>query len=386
MKKKITIFGSTGSIGISTLDIINDYPEKYEIVGLTADKNYEKLLEQVARFNPRIVLINNNDSYKKFKDLNNNKNLKVLNGNSSYSEVFEYKTDMVVAAITGSTGLMPVVKAAEKGITIALANKESLVCSGSLINSIAKDNGSKILPVDSEHNAIYQVLDFKNKSKISKLILTASGGPFLKKRVEDLNSITPAEAIKHPNWSMGKKISVDSATMMNKGLELIEAHYLFNMPQEKIDVIIHPESIIHSCVEYSDGSILSQMGMPDMRTPISYVLAYPERIKTSVKRLKLSEIKTLTFYEPDLNKFPCLGLAYESLRLKKNAPTILNAANEVAVDAFLTEKIKYLSIPLIVEKTLNKASIFDINSIKDVIDFDVDARIIANEFIDSGKY
>jgi len=386
MKKKITIFGSTGSIGISTLDIINDYPEKYEIVGLTADKNYEKLLEQVARFNPRIVLINNNDSYKKFKDLNNNKNLKVLNGNSSYSEVFEYKTDMVVAAITGSTGLMPVVKAAEKGITIALANKESLVCSGSLINSIAKDNGSKILPVDSEHNAIYQVLDFKNKSKISKLILTASGGPFLKKRVEDLNSITPAEAIKHPNWSMGKKISVDSATMMNKGLELIEAHYLFNMPQEKIDVIIHPESIIHSCVEYSDGSILSQMGMPDMRTPISYVLAYPERIKTSVKRLKLSEIKTLTFYEPDLNKFPCLGLAYESLRLKKNAPTILNAANEVAVDAFLTEKIKYLSIPLIVEKTLNKASIFDINSIKDVIDFDVDARIIANELINTGKY
>jgi len=385
MKKKITIFGSTGSIGISTLDIINDYPEKYEIVGLTADKNYEKLLEQVARFNPRIVLINNNDSYKKFKDLNNNKNLKVLNGNSSYSEVFEYKTDMVVAAITGSTGLMPVVKAAEKGITIALANKESLVCSGSLINSIAKDNGSKILPVDSEHNAIYQVLDFKNKSKISKLILTASGGPFLKKRVEDLNSITPAEAIKHPNWSMGKKISVDSATMMNKGLELIEAHYLFNMPQEKIDVIIHPESIIHSCVEYSDGSILSQMGMPDMRTPISYVLAYPERIKTSVKRLKLSEIKTLTFYEPDLNKFPCLGLAYESLRLKKNAPTILNAANEVAVDAFLTEKIKYLSIPLIVEKTLNKASISNINSIKDVIEVDCESRSIATELINSQK-
>ena len=272
------------------------------------------------------------------------------------------------------------------GIPIALANTESLVCSGSLVTNIAKENNSMILPVDSEHNAIFQVLDYKNKSKVSKLILTASGGPFLNKNINDLNHITPEQAIKHPNWSMGKKISVDSATMMNKGLELIEAHFLFEMPHEKIEIIVHPESIIHSCVEYEDGSILSQMGMPDMRTPISFALAYPERISTSVKKLKLSEVKKLTFYEPDFKKFPCLELAYNSLKIKKSAPTILNAANEVAVDAFLSGKIKYLSIPKLIEKTLNKASISNINSIKDVIEIDLCARKITDDMILSGKF
>ncbi len=381
MKKKITIFGSTGSIGLSTLDIISQHNDKYEIVGLSINNNYEKLLEQVSIFKPKIVSIKDTNSFEKFKNRNTLKNLKILNGSDSFDEILNFETDIVVAAITGSAGLLPVVGAAKRGITIALANKESLVCSGSLVTALAKKNGSMILPVDSEHNAIYQVLDIKNKQNVSKLILTASGGPFLNKITEELEHISPEEAIKHPNWTMGKKISVDSATMMNKGLELIEAHYLFDMPHDKIDIVVHPESIIHSCVEYSDGSILAQMGNPDMRTPISYTLAYPNRIPTRVEKLKLSEIKKLTFYEPDLLKFPCLELAYSSLKIKKSAPTVLNAANEIAVDAFLNKKISFLSIHKIVEKTLNKASISDINSIKDVVEIDTESRSIATEFL-----
>ena len=386
MKKKITIFGSTGSIGESTLDIVKNHPDKYEIVGLSANKNYKKLLEQVRIFNPKIVSLNNKESFKKFKELNDNKNLKVTNGTDCYEEILDFNTDLVMAAITGSAGLLPVVFALEKGLSVALANKESLVCSGSLITSMAKLNNAKILPVDSEHNAIYQVLDSRNKSKISRLILTASGGPFLNTKLSELKHIKPEQAIKHPNWSMGKKISIDSATMMNKGLELIEAFFLFNIPENQIDVVIHPESIIHSCVEYMDGSMLSQMGQPDMRTPISYTLAYPERIPTNVEKLDLCKIQKLTFFKPDLNKYPCLELAYCSLKLKKSAPTILNAANEVAVQAFLEEKIKFLSIPKVVEKTLNKSSISNINSIKDVIEIDKESRNVTEDLINQGSY
>ncbi len=386
MKKRITIFGSTGSIGESTLDIISDHFDLYEVVGLTINCNYKKLHEQVKKFNPKVVSINNNEAYKNFLSINTNQNLKVLNGNDSLIDILEFDTDMIVAGITGAIGLMPVIKATEMGKTIALANKESLVCSGSLITKLAEQSGSLILPIDSEHNAIHQVLDESNKSKISKLILTASGGPFLRKSELEMKNITPDEAIKHPNWSMGRKISVDSATMMNKGLELIEAHFLFNFPHERIDVVIHPESIIHSCVEYSDGSILSQMGTPDMRTPIAYALAYPNRIDTKVEKLKLSSIQKLTFFEPDLMKFPCLELAYESLKIKKSAPTILNAANEIAVEAFLNEQIKFLSISKVVEKTLNKASISPINSIKDVLDIDNESRLISMELINQVHY
>jgi len=386
MKKKITIFGSTGSIGQSTLDIIKHNRDKYEVIALTANKNYLMLLKQVDLFKPKIVSINDNASYKKFIDLNVTKNLKILNGSNSYEEILDFRTDLVMAAISGSAGLLPVVSALKKGLSIALANKESLVCSGSLVTSLAKRNNAKILPVDSEHNAIYQVLDSKNKSKISRLILTASGGPFFKKKMTELRDITPKEAIKHPNWSMGKKISIDSATMMNKGLELIEACYLFDIHQKNIDVVIHPESIIHSCVEYMDGSMLAQMGTPDMRTPISFTLAYPERIKTNVQRLNLSEIKKLTFFEPDLNKYPCLQLAYNSLEIGKSAPTILNAGNEVAVQRFLEKKIKFLSIAKVVEKTLKNSSICSINSIKDVIEIDKESRELTDSIIKSGSY
>ena len=386
MKKRITIFGSTGSIGESTLDIISDHLDVYEVIGLTINCNYKKLHEQVKKFNPKVVSISNNEAFKDFLSINTDQNLKILNGNKSLIDILEFETDMIVAGITGAIGLMPVIKATEMGKTIGLANKESLVCSGSLITKLAKKSGSLILPIDSEHNAIHQVLDESNKSKVSKLILTASGGPFLRKSELEMKNITPEEAIKHPNWSMGRKISVDSATMMNKGLELIEAHFLFNFPHEKIDVVIHPESIIHSCVEYSDGSILSQMGNPDMRTPIAYALAYPNRIDTRVEKLKLSSIQKLTFFEPDLIKFPCLELAYESLKIKKSAPTILNAANEIAVEAFLNEKIKFLSISKVVEKTLNKASISPINSIKDVLDIDNESRLISTELINQVHY
>ena len=386
MKKKITIFGSTGSIGESTLDIIKNHPDKYEVIGLTANRNYKKLLEQVDCFKPKIISLNNSDSFNKFNELNKDKNLKVVNGHDSYEEILDFNTDLVMAAISGSAGLMPVVASIKKGVHIALANKESLVCSGSLITSMARLNNVKILPVDSEHNAIYQVLDSRNKSKISRLILTASGGPFLNKEIKELDNVKPEEAIKHPNWSMGKKISIDSATMMNKGLELIEASYLFDIPEKQIDVIIHPESIIHSCVEYMDGSMLSQMGNPDMRTPISFTLAYPDRIKTNVEKLNLCDVEKLTFFKPDFEKYPCLELAYHSLKLKKSAPTTLNAANEIAVDAFLKEKIKFLSIPKVVEKTLNKTSISEINSIKDVIEIDRESRKVATDLINLKSY
>ena len=386
MKKRITIFGSSGSIGESTLDIISNHADKYQIVGLVVNRNYRKLHEQVEIFKPSVVSIFNKEAYINFQKMNNNKNLVVLYGENSLLEILDYDTDIVVAAITGAIGLLPVVKATEMGKIIALANKESLVCSGSLINKIAKKTGSLILPIDSEHNAIHQVLDIHNRENISKLILTASGGPFLTKKKEELLEITPDDAIKHPNWSMGKKISVDSATMMNKGLELIEAHFLFDFPQSKIEIVVHPESIIHSCVEYNDGSVLCQMSNPDMRTPISYVLAYPKRIDTKVEKLKLSELKKLTFHEPDLEKFPCLELAYESLKIKKSAPTILNAANEVAVDSFLKKKINFLSIPNIIEKTLNKSSICSINSIKEVIEIDGISRLIASDLIKFGSY
>jgi len=380
MKKKVTIFGSTGSIGESTLDIIKHHPDKYEVVGLTANKNYKKLLEQVELFKPKVISISDKDSFKNFKNLNKCK-VEILNGESSYDEILDYDTDLVIAAITGAIGLMPVVSTLKKGITLALANKESLVCSGMLVTKLAQKKNVKILPVDSEHNAIYQVLDYKNKSLVSKLILTASGGPFLNHSYEQLERVTPKEAIKHPNWSMGKKISIDSATMMNKGLELIEAFFLFDIPHTQIEVLVHPESIIHSCVEYVDGSILSQMGTPDMRTPISYTLAYPTRISTNVERLNLSKVGKLTFFPPCFDKFPCLGLAYESLKIQKSAPAVLNAANEVAVEAFLNNKIKFIAIPKIVEKTLNKTSFYELNSIKDVIEVDIEAREYASRLI-----
>ena len=383
MKKKVTIFGSTGSVGVSTLDIITAHEEKFEIVGLTINQNYKKLLEQVELFKPKVVAIKNEFAYKEFCKQYSGKNLKILSGKSCLIDVLDFDVDFVMAGIVGAAGLIPVLEAAKKGLVIGLANKESLVCSGSILKKIILDNGAKLLPIDSEHNAIFQVLDSKNKSQIDKIILTASGGPFFGRNRDELKNVSPKEAIKHPNWNMGRKISVDSATLMNKGLEVIEAYYLFDFSVDKIDVLIHPQSIIHSCVEYSDGSILAQMGTPDMKTPIAYALGYPYRISAPIKKLSLDMVKELTFQLPDHKTFPLLNLAIEAIKIEKNAPTILNAANEVAVKAFLENKISFLSISKIVDLTLNKAKICSIKSIDEILQEDKSARILASSFVDS---
>ena len=286
-----------------------------------------------------------------------------------------------MAGIVGSAGLLPVIEAAKKGIDIGLANKESLVCSGNILKKILINNKSKILPIDSEHNAIFQVFEGSNINEIAKIILTASGGPFRGKQKHELMNITPGEAVLHPNWEMGKKISVDSATLMNKGLEFIEAHYLFDMPISKIEVLVHPQSIVHSCVEYSDGSVLAQMGTPDMKTPIAYALGYPKRISAPIKKLDLAFLSDLSFQKPDNNTFPALNLAINAIKTGGSAPAILNASNEIAVGAFLENKIPFLSITKIVDLTLNKSNICEITSIEEVLDVDIQARIIAEKFI-----
>ncbi len=384
-KKKVTIFGSTGSVGQSTLSVLDSHKNLFEIVGLTINSNYKELIKQVNKYKPKVVCIVDNDAYIKFKNENNSPDVIILCGENCLVDVLEFQTDFVMAAIVGSAGLLPVIEAAKLGLDIGLANKESLVCAGNILKLIIKKYNSKILPIDSEHNAIFQVFENSNKGEINKIILTASGGPFLNKKENDLINITPEQAILHPNWEMGKKISVDSATLMNKGLEFIEAHYLFDMTIEKIDVLIHPQSIIHSCVSYSDGSILAQMGTPDMRTPIAFALGYPDRISAPTESLNLAQINNLSFSKPDNVTFPALNLAINSLKTGGSAPTVLNAANEIAVGSFLDKKISFLSISKIVDLTLNKSSICELNTIEDVMEIDKQARIDANEFIQKEK-
>ena len=381
MKKKITIFGSTGSVGNSTLDIINLHKDKYELIGLTINKDYKQLISQIKKYKPKVVSIKDPKAFKLFNKEFSCANVKVLGGENCLLDILDFETNFIMAAIVGSAGLLPVIEAANKGIDIGLANKESLVCSGKILQSILKKSGATLLPIDSEHNAIFQVFEESNINEVEKIILTASGGPFYGKKKHDLMEIKPEEAVLHPNWKMGKKISVDSATLMNKGLEFIEAHYLFDIPIEKIEVLIHPQSIVHSCVEYTDGSILSQMGTPDMKTPIAYALSYPKRISAPIKKLDLANIKKLSFHKPDNITFPALNLAIESIKVGGNAPTVLNAANEVAVDAFLQNKISFLSITKVVDLTLNKSNICQINSIDDVINEDYSARVISQDLI-----
>ena len=381
MKKKITIYGSTGSVGKSTLDVLCCHLDKFELVGLTINKNYKELLKQVKIHKPKVVAIKDYDAFKKFSSENSDEDLTILSGKDSLVDILEFEVDFVMAGIVGSAGLLPVIEAAKKGIDIGLANKESLVCSGNILKKILINNKSKILPIDSEHNAIFQVFEGSNINEIEKIILTASGGPFRGKQRHELMNITPGEAVLHPNWEMGKKISVDSATLMNKGLEFIEAHYLFDMPISKIEVLVHPQSIVHSCVEYSDGSVLAQMGTPDMKTPIAYALGYPKRISAPIKKLDLAFLSDLSFQKPDNNTFPALNLAINAIKTGGSAPARLNASNEIAVGAFLENKIPFLSITKIVDLTLNKSNICEITSIEEVLDVDIQARIIAEKFI-----
>ncbi len=392
MVRQVAILGSTGSIGINTLDVIHAHPDRFRVVALTAGKQVERLAEQCIEFKPAIAVVSEAGDASRLQKLLGEKNIQtqVLYGPEALvTAVTDSRCDTVMAAIVGAAGLVPALAAAKAGKRVLLANKEALVMSGNLFMQAIKAGGGELLPIDSEHNAIFQCLpnEFTKAPHanlgVEELWLTASGGPFRNTPLQELANITPEQACAHPNWVMGRKISVDSATMMNKGLEVIEAYWLFGLPLEKIKVLIHPQSVVHSMVRYRDGSVLAQLGQPDMRTPIAYGLAWPERIDAGVAPLNLTQLATLNFSEPELSRFPCLSLAFAAAKVGGTAPTVLNAANEVAVAAFLDEGLPYLKIPVVVEKTLNAISPVNAESLETVLSIDTQARKKAHEFIQS---
>ena len=389
--EKIVILGSTGSIGCNVLEVIKLHKEKYKVFALTANKNVDLLTQQCVDFEPEFVIALNQDANQQLKKNLLALNIKtvVLDDEKSLDWLASHKdTATVISAIVGAAGLMPTMAAANSGKKILLANKETLVMAGELFVKAVKKSNAILIPIDSEHNAILQVLPQSKKMNhrsngIRKILLTASGGPFRTFSKEELKHVTPKEALKHPNWLMGKKITIDSATMMNKGLEIIEACWLFDIPACDIEVVIHPQSIIHSLVEYIDGSTLAQMGNPDMRTPIAYALSHPERIESGVSGLDLIKTKRLDFEAPDLDKFPCLGLAYKALLMGQSAPTILNAANEVAVDAFLVESITFNQIAELIEYCMSTMKLQPLGSIETVLEVDSKTRQLALSWINS---
>jgi len=350
--KRVTVLGSTGSIGCSTLDLVARNRDRFELVALTAHRNVMGLVEQARRLNPSLAVIADESLYATLKAELAGSGIEVAAGAEAVVEAARRSSDWVMAGIVGAAGLAPTLAAVRRGACVALANKECLVSAGSLFLAEVEKAGATLLPVDSEHNAIFQVLDRDRLDTVDKIILTASGGPFRTWTMEEMAPATPAQAVAHPRWEMGAKISVDSATLMNKGLELIEAHYLFPVGEGRLDIIIHPESIVHSMVAYVDGSVLAQLGSPDMRTPIAYTLAWPERMVTPATRLDLAQIAQLTFQTPDIERFPALAVAREALRAGSGAPTALNAANEVAVAAFLSGKIGFLDIVAVSQSVL----------------------------------
>jgi len=356
--KRLAILGSTGSIGTQTLEIVSRYPDRFSAEVLTAYSNVDLLVEQTHKFNPDTVIIGNEKYYTDLKEALGRMPVKVYAGSKAIEETVQSsRIDMVVAAMVGYSGLRPVMSAIRAGKNIALANKETLVVGGELIGELVKKHNVKIIPVDSEHSAILQCLVGELDNPVEKITLTASGGPFREYTLAELGSVSPTEALRHPNWDMGRKISVDSASMMNKGLEVIEAHWLFDIEPSKIDVVIHPQSIIHSLVHFADGSVKAQMGLPDMRLPILYALEFPDRIKSDFPRYDLTKNNTLTFQEVDIKKFRNLALAYSALETGGNMPCIMNAANEVAVEEFLSSKIGFLQMTDIIEEVMNRAEI-----------------------------
>ena len=385
-RKKITILGSTGSIGESTLDLVRRNPDQFEVVGLSANTNVEALATQAREFGAKAVAIADASCADKLRDALSGAGVDILSGADGVIELAEREVDFTMAAIIGAAGLAPTLAAVDQGIHVGLANKECLVCAGDLFMARVRESGATLLPVDSEHNAIFQVLETDEPKAVRRLILTASGGPFREKSLEFMQSATRENALNHPVWSMGAKISIDSATLMNKGLELIEAAYLFDRPSKEIDVVVHPQSIIHSMVEYVDGSVLAQLGSPDMRTPIAYAMAWPERIEAPVERLDFAKIAQLSFEDPDTQRFPALRLARESLEAKGQAANVLNAANEIAVAAFLDGQIGFMAIAQTVEATLD-AHVRDagfckaFGSIEDVIVCDARARETAHRLL-----
>ncbi len=379
MKKQISIFGSTGSIGKNTIELIKNNLERYEVVALVAANNVELLIEQSLLLKPKFVVIKNEESYQLLKSrLSSLKGTEVLAGEEAILEIAKIKCDLFVSAIVGSASMLPTLNAIKAGSNIALANKESLVCAGDFMIEEAKRNKVDIIPVDSEHNAIFQIFENENLDIIRDIVITASGGPFLNSD-KDLSKVSVAEAIKHPNWQMGEKISVDSATMMNKGLEMIEAYRLFPIAKNQIKILVHPQSIIHGLVNYDDGSTLAMLSNPDMKIPISYALSYPKRLKINHEHLNLAKIKELTFFEVDEQKFPAINLCRQAMYDDDNSATILNAANEVAVERFLNKEINFTDIVKIVAATLDKIPNQKLDSIEDVIEFDGLARISARQ-------
>lgn len=378
--KNITLLGATGSIGKSTLSVVDQHPCQFNIFALSANTNWQAMLDLCQQYQPVYAVMTDEISAEKLKTALDN-DTQVLSGEQALCDIASHQqTDYVMAAIVGAAGMSSALAAAEAGKRIMLANKESLVLAGDIFMDAVKNSGAELIPVDSEHSAIFQCLQ-GGRSGLSKIQLTASGGPFLHTPLSELQSTTPDEACAHPNWSMGRKISVDSATMMNKGLEVIEAHYLFNLKPEKIDVVMHPQSIVHSSVYFDDGSTLSQLGNPDMRSVISYAMAYPDRISAGVEALDLANNSPLEFYTPDLEKFACLRLAFEALKQGGSAMGTINAANEIAVDAFLSQRIKFLAIPKIIEQTLEQADHAVFSSLEEIIVNDQAARKIASQII-----
>lgn len=389
-KQHITVLGSTGSIGVSTLDVLARHPERFRVVALTAHSQVDKLFQQCCQFEPEYAVLLDADATDDLQRRVTAAGLatQVKHGVEALEQVSSLpQVDSVMAAIVGAAGLRPALAAARAGKRILLANKETLVMSGRIFMDAVRESGSQLLPIDSEHNAIFQSLprDFGrglDQVGVTRILLTASGGPFRTKPLSALEKVTPEEACAHPNWSMGRKISVDSASMMNKGLEVIEAHWLFDAPAERIQVVVHPQSVIHSMVEYADGSVLAQLGNPDMRTPIAFALGFPERIAAGVTPLDLFQIGRLDFEEPDMERFRCLDLAYQALRRGGTAPTILNAANEVAVAAFLEQKLAFLGIPVLIEQVLEQMPVLPVNCLEDVQTADIEARRLAFEYLE----
>ena len=376
--KTISILGSTGSIGCSALEVIRLHPEKFDIFALSGYENIDLLFKQAIEFKPTYIVTKDEESQIKLSDLLKQKNqgTEVLFGSEGYKFIAGHvKVSTVLAAITGAAGLISTMEAAVKGKRILLANKESMVMAGNLLSEVSAENNGIIIPVDSEHNAIFQVIhNQRNLKEVKSLFLTASGGPFRKHSLESLRHVTVEDALKHPNWTMGRKVTIDSATMMNKGLEVIEAAFLFKLRVQKIKVLIHPQSVIHSLVEFSDGSTLTQLGNPDMRVPIAYALSYPARIISGVKGIDLTKVHDLQFEKPDLNKFKCLSLAYQCLKDGGDYPIVLNAANEVAVEEFLAKRISFIQIPNLIERVLDKHQSFNAESMDDILESDKKAR------------
>ena len=381
-KKQIAILGSTGSIGKQALEVIEAHSDRFEVYALTANNQVDLLIEQARKFQPEAVIIANKIHYNKLRDALADLPIKVYAGNEAIDQIVESgPIDMVLAAMVGYSGLRSTIHAIKAGKAIALANKETMVVAGEIITALAMEYKVPILPVDSEHSAIFQCLEFYNP--IEKIILTASGGPFRNSTMDELALVTKHQALKHPNWAMGSKITIDSASMMNKGFEVIEAKWLFNLKPDQIEVVVHPQSIIHSMVQFHDGAVKAQMGLPDMRLPIQYAFSYPERLKMNYPRLDFNQFSSLTFEKPDLNRFRNLSLAYEAMAKGGTMPCVLNAANEVAVDAFLHERVGFLEMSELIEKTMQKSSFIPKPTYDDYVASDAEARGLAKSFINN---